>query len=53
MVIDNVNDATKAEGFIVAAGSMFPLGCAIPNNSVSGGSGLALKDDQLSTDDRQ
>jgi len=47
MVIDNVNDATKAEGFIVPAGSMFPLGCAIPNNSVSGASRLLPKDDQM------
>ena len=34
-MIDNVNDDKKAEGYIIPAGSMFPLGCAIPNNTVS------------------
>ncbi|KAL7419105.1 hypothetical protein Q5752_005941 [Cryptotrichosporon argae] len=29
-VIANVTNGTKASGFIIPAGSMFPLGCAIP-----------------------
>ncbi|KAK1926299.1 hypothetical protein DB88DRAFT_157884 [Papiliotrema laurentii] len=35
MQIDNVTLAgRKADGFIIPAGSMFPLGCAIPNHTV-------------------
>ena len=35
-LIDNVTkEGKKADGFIVPAGSMFPLGCAIPNHTVS------------------
>jgi hypothetical protein len=36
MRIANVTKEGKAaDGFIIPAGSMFPLGCAIPNHSVS------------------
>lgn len=35
MQIDNITKSGKeADGFIIPAGSMFPLGCAIPNNTV-------------------
>lgn len=35
MKIDNVTkDGKAADGFIIPAGAMFPLGCAIPNHSV-------------------
>lgn len=35
-MIDNVTKEGKAnDGFIIPAGSMFPLGCAIPNHSVN------------------
>ena len=35
-LIDNVTKEGKnAQGFIIPAGSMFPLGCAIPNHTVS------------------
>ena len=35
MTIDNVTKEGKAnDGFIIPAGSMFPLGCAIPNHTV-------------------
>lgn len=35
MTIDNVTDGSKADGFIIPAGSMFPFGCTIPNNTAS------------------
>jgi hypothetical protein len=35
MKIDNVTKEGKgADGFIIPAGAMFPLGCAVPNHSV-------------------
>lgn len=43
MMIDNVTKEGKTnDGFIIPAGSMFPLGCAIPNHTVSRAFGLSV-----------